>query len=44
MKLRPRIDVQWFPRRWPYFAIGVDMEAFHLCLWLVDIAIWWNYF
>ena len=22
MKLRPRISVEWFPRRWPFFAIS----------------------
>lgn len=34
MRLRPRIAVEWFPRRWPYFAIGFDRGEFHLYLTL----------
>lgn len=43
MKLRPRIAVEWFPRRWPYFAIGFDRGEFHLYLWIVEIEIWRSY-
>lgn len=42
MKLKRgwKFDVQWFPRRCPYFAIGFDCGEFHLCLWVVDVTIW----
>lgn len=43
MKLRPRFVVEWFPRRWPYFAIGIDLGEFRLCLWIVEIEVWRSY-
>jgi hypothetical protein len=43
MRLRPRINVDWFPRRWPYFSIGFHRGEFHLYLWFVEIDVWRSY-
>lgn len=43
MKRRLRMSVDWFPRRWPYFAIGFDRDEFHLYLWIVEIEVWRSY-
>jgi len=43
MKQRTRVSVQWFSRRWPYFAIGFDLNEFKLYLWIVEIEIWRSY-
>lgn len=38
-----KVLVKWLPRRWPYFAIGIDLGEFRLCLWLFEIEIWRSY-
>ena len=43
MKLRPRISVEWFPRRAPYLACGFDMGEFRLYMWFVEIEVWRSY-
>ena len=43
MKKRLRCDVKWFPRRWPYFAIGFARGEFRLYLWFVEIDVWRSY-
>ncbi len=38
-----KVLVKWLPRRWPYFAIGIDLGEFRLCLWLIEIEVWRSY-
>jgi hypothetical protein len=38
-----KVLVKWLPRRWPYFAIGIDLGEFRLCLWIVEIEVWRSY-
>lgn len=40
MKRGWQFDVEWFTRRWPLFAVGIDNNEFILCLWVVDVTIW----
>ena len=32
--------MKWFPRRWPYFAVGFDRGEFWLYLWFVEVDVW----
>jgi hypothetical protein len=38
-----KVLVKWLPRRWPYFAIGIDLGEFRLCLWIIEIEVWRSY-
>lgn len=40
MKRGWQFDVEWFKRRWPLFAVGIDKNEFILRLWVVDVTIW----
>ena len=40
MKRGWKLDVEWFARRWPLFAFGIDNNEFVLHLWVVDVTIW----
>jgi len=33
-------DVEWFQRRWPLFAIGIDGGEFVLRLWFIEVSVW----
>jgi hypothetical protein len=35
-----QFDVEWFNRRWPFFAVGLRGSEFVLCLWLIEVSIW----
>ena len=34
------LDVEWFKRRWPLFAVGIEDNEFILRLWVVEISVW----
>ncbi len=35
-----QFDVEWFKRRWPLFAVGIEDNEFILRLWVVEITVW----
>lgn len=40
MKRGWQFDVEWFNRRWPLFAVGIEDNEFILRLWVVELSVW----
>ena len=35
-----QFEVEWFKRRWPLFAVGIEDNEFILHLWVIEITVW----